>query len=270
MFRLEGSVDQRYLFVKPDMVNWSIRSTLDAEKEFISSGSAGESCPAHPSNFSINNRSNKQQNSWDFNKAGENKDEKYEEGEVVVRCSVHDTDHALWLVQQGREGLMDKAKVGAFLCEEDNEGRFLLSLSEVDVQIEAAVWNVKATSRIAHKLSTGFVQWLISQANEGNWSKEEVASIVCRKNRDNQLILATLNEETQKQASVFDKAKTCSVAPYMDLDPDFLQWLYQEAVVGRWEKSMVFKALKKVEVDGKTVIVARLKKGKMLFEFSTS
>ena len=47
MFKLEGSVD-RYLFVKPGWLNWSIRSSLDAEERFIESGSSGESCPAHP------------------------------------------------------------------------------------------------------------------------------------------------------------------------------------------------------------------------------
>ena len=261
MFKLEGSVD-RYLVVKPDKLTWIISSSLDDEKAFIHSGSAGESCAAHPGNFSFHKQSYKI-NNWRFNKAGENQEEKFEEGGVVVRCSVHDTDHAQWLVEQGREGKMEKVKVGAFLCEEDKEGSCLLSLSDADAQREAATWNVEATSNIAHFMSADFVQWLISQANEGNWSKEEVGSIVCRKNRDNQLILATLDEELQKQVAVFNKAKTISVVPYMDVD--FLQWLYQEAVEGRWDQSMVFNALKKEEVDGKPVIVVHLKKGKMLF-----
>ena len=53
------------------------------------------------------------------------------------------------------------------------------------------------------------------------------------------------------------------------MDTDFLQWLYQEAVEGRWDQSTVFKALKKEDVDEKTVIVAHLAKGKMLFESLT-
>ena len=110
MFKLEGSAD-RYLFVKPGRVNWSIRSSLDAEKELIHSGSAGESCPAHPSNFFCHQQSFKQ-NNWRFNKAGENQEEKFEEGGVVVRCSVHDADHAKWMVEQGREGQMEKEKAG--------------------------------------------------------------------------------------------------------------------------------------------------------------
>ena len=80
--------------------------------------------------------------------------------------------------------------------------------------------------------------------------------------------MATLDKDTKKQVAVFNKAKTISAVPYMAAD--FLQWLYQEAVEGRWDQSAVFKALKKEEVDGKTVIVAHLKKGKMLFESSTS
>ena len=85
MFKLKGSVD-RYLFVKPGKLNWSIRSSLDAEKEFIESGSAGESCPAHPSNFSLHKQSINI-NNWQFNKAGETQEDKFEEGGVVVRCS---------------------------------------------------------------------------------------------------------------------------------------------------------------------------------------
>ena len=116
-------------------------------------------------------------------------------------------------------------------------------------------------------MSADFVQWLIQEANRGYWPKEDVDSIVWKMNADRQLVLATLDKETQKQVAVFNKAKTCSAVPYMEAK--FLQWLYQEAVEGRWDQSMVFKALKKEEVDGKTVIVAHLAKGKMLFESST-
>ena len=110
MFKLEGSVD-RYLFVKPDDLSWSIRSSLEAEKRIIKSGSAGESCPAHPSNISAHQDSI-QRNNWRFNKAGENQEDKFEEGGVGVRCSVHDADHAQWLVEQGREGKMEKENAG--------------------------------------------------------------------------------------------------------------------------------------------------------------
>ena len=262
MFKLEGSVG-RYLFVMPPNLKWSIRSSLDAEKWFIISGSAGESCPAHPSNFFLNRGSYKQ-NNWRFNK-GENQEDKFEEGGVVVRCSVHDADHAQWLVEQGREGKMEKEKVGALLCEEDKKGSCLLSLSDPDAQIEAAAWNEEATIKIAHMLSTEFIQWLISQAKEGNWSKEEVASSVCRKNADNQLVLATLDEEHQRQAAVFDNEKTISAVPYMDVD--FLQWLYQEAVEGRWEKSMVFAAIIKEELDGKASLSPKIKPGITIVKF---
>ena len=263
MFKLESSVD-RYLFVKPGMIIWSIRSSLDAEKSFIESGSAGESCPAHPSNLSRHKQSFNV-NNWQFNKASENQEGKFEEGGVVVRCSVHDADHAQWLVEQGREGRMEKEKVGALLCEEDKEGSCLLSLSDSDVQLEAAFWNREATSKIAHMLSSDFIQWLISQANEGNWSKEEVGSIVCRKNRDNQLILAMLDEELQKQAAVFNKGKTTSAVPYMDAD--FLLWLYQEAVKGRWDQSMVFEAVVKEELDGKASFSPKIKPGRSIVDF---
>ena len=91
------------------------------------------------------------------------------------------------------------------------------------------------------------------------WPKEEVGSIFCRKNADNQLILATLDRDTQKEVAVFNPEKTCSVVPYMDTD--FLQWLYQEAEEGRWNQQIVFKALTKEEVDGKVKVTTRIKSG---------
>ena len=88
---------------------------------------------------------------------------------------------------------------------------------------------------------------------------------MCRKNRDNQLILATLDEETKKQVAVFNKAKTCSSAPYMDAD--FLQWLYQEAVEGRWDQSIVFEAVIKEELDGETSFSSKIKPGMSIVNF---
>ena len=125
---------------------------------------------------------------------------------------------------------------------------------------------MEATSKIAHLLSTDFIQWLISQANEGNWSKEDVGSIVCRKNADNQLILATLDEKTQKQVAVFNKVKTISAVPYMDAD--FLQWLFQEATERRWDQSIVFEAIDKKETDGKVSFSPTIKPGRSIVNLS--
>ena len=121
--------------------------------------------------------------------------------------------------------------VGTLLCEQDNQGSFLLPL--LDKPRGAATWNKKATSKIAHLMSLDFVKWLIKQAEEDKWSKEDVGSVVCRKNSDKQLILALLDEETQRRVAVFNKTKTCSAVPYMD-EGEFLQWLHQEAIDGRW------------------------------------
>ena len=118
---MESSVD-RYLFVKSGgFPYWSIRSSLDDDKFFISSGSIGESCPAHPSNFSFSNkykyRHDNHEIDWthhqstNVNNWGFNKDRMFEEEGVVVRCSVHDADHGQWLVEQGREGNMEKEEV---------------------------------------------------------------------------------------------------------------------------------------------------------------
>ena len=252
----------RYLFVPPGFPSWIIAPNLAAEKLYLRSGSASKSCPAHPRNYTIQHQS-KNSNSWEFNKAGEDEAKVWEEGEVVVRCFVHDPVHIEWLVQQGREGSLSKESVGKILCQEDKEGNFLLLLADHDVQIEVALWNKEYTEKIAHKMSEDFIKWLIKQAQADVWKKENVGSIVCRENTNNQLIMATLDEKTQKQVAVFDKEKTCSVVPFLD-EGDFLQWLYQEAIDGRWDQDMVFGALAKEEVNGKAVIVPLIKKGKLL------
>ena len=75
----------------------------------------------------------------------------------------------------------------------------------------------------------------------------DISSIVWKMNTDRKLILATLDKKTQKQVAVSNKAKTISAVPYMDAD--FLQWLHQEAVEGRWDQPMVFEAVIKEEFD---------------------
>ena len=91
VFKLEGDTDC-YLFVKPDMVTrppWLIRSDLDGKERcmYIQSTSAGLSpglkCAARC------NRSD-----WSFNKAGEDEEEDWEEGGIVVHCTVHDQSSA--------------------------------------------------------------------------------------------------------------------------------------------------------------------------------
>ena len=61
--------------------------------------------------------------------------------------------------------------------------------------------------------------------------------------------------------ALFNPAKTCSALPYME--EEFLQWLYKEAAVGKggWDQQVVFKVLRKEEVDGQTIISSRIKPG---------
>ena len=77
----------------------------------------------------------------------------------------------------------------------------------------------------------------------------------------NQLLLKMLDKEVQKEVALFNPAKTCSALPYME--EDFLQWLYKEAAEGKggWDQQVVFKVLRKEEVDGETIISSRIKPG---------
>merc|ERR1712008_404515 len=137
-------------------------------------------------------------------------------------------DFIQWLVSQANEDKWLKKDVGSIVCRKNADNQLILATLDEEAQRQAAMFNKEKTIEVAHLLSADFHKWLIQQANEDKWPKEEVGCILCRKNRDNQLILATLTEEIQKQLAVFNKEKTCSAAPFMD--GDFLQWLYQEAV----------------------------------------
>ena len=180
-------------------------------------------------------------NNWRFYKQGENQAEKqegsWEEGGVVVRCSVHDADHSQWLVEQGRKGFLEKKEVAALLCEEDNRRSLLLSLLDTNSQQEVAVWNRQEVGKNAHLMDSDFINWLIQMADKGQWSKEDVGNIVCRNYIDGQLILATLDQNTQRQAAAFAKEETSKVAHF--LGAEFVQWLIQEASEGNWGKEEV-------------------------------
>ena len=87
VFKLEGSSDF-FLLKKPGKVNWGIWSNLKFDERYIRSGSAGKVCPAHPQN-KFNKKDNL--NDWLFNKAEEDDNEEdWEEGGVVVHCTVHE------------------------------------------------------------------------------------------------------------------------------------------------------------------------------------
>ena len=43
-----------------------------------------------------------------------------------------------------------------------------------------AVINQEKTSEVAHLLDLEFHHWLVQQALEGKWEKEDVADIVCK------------------------------------------------------------------------------------------
>ena len=229
-----GPID-RYLFVKGHLV-WHIRPSLDSEKELVRSGGCIQMCPAHPCNFSLHMGLLHIDN-WQFDKVGDYRNTSFEEGGVLVRCSVHDAVHGKWLVEQGRKGLIDKERAGKLLCEEDKEGGFLLFFSDGDTQIETGLWNREATIKIAHKLSGQFHQWVIKEASEGRWSKEVVGGILCKRNADNQLILATLDFNTQQEVAFWNPEAVSRIAHLVG--DQFTQWLFMQAKEGKWNEEEV-------------------------------
>ena len=88
---------------------------------------------------------------------------------MIIRCSTHNAEHARWVVEQGRLGELDKERVGAFLCEPDNNrGLFLLSLLNVEIQKEVSSWNKNKTLEVVSYLDEGdFLPWLYQEAADG-------------------------------------------------------------------------------------------------------
>ena len=118
-----------HLYVKPGESIWSIHK-LNSGTTWLKGSRASQSCPAHPRS-SLNHQGDA--NNWETNRGVK--------GGVLLRCPTHDAIHAKWLVEQGREELISKEKVGALLCEEDKDGSCLLSLLDTDAQQEVATWN---------------------------------------------------------------------------------------------------------------------------------
>lgn len=107
---------------------------------------------------------------------------------------------------------------------------------------------------------TEHARWVVEQARLGELDKEKVGAFLCEPDYDKRaFLLSLLDVEIQKEVSSWNKNKTLEVVSYLD-EGDFLPWLYQEAVDGRWEKESVFAALTKEEVGGREVVVPRRKK----------
>ena len=58
--------------------------------------------------------------------------------------------------------------------------------------------------------------------------------------------------------AVLNKTKTCLSAPM--LESTILEWIYQEAVNGRWDQDLVFKWLERQETEKGVVVSARVKR----------
>ena len=153
-----------------------------------------------------------------------------------------DQEFIQWLLEEASEGRWDQKRASQIAWKENNKV-LNVSLLDLETQKKFAYWNQEETNRNAHLAGEDFVHWLIEQARKGKWPKKEVGSIACRLNNDNQLILATLDREVQREVSMFDPTTTCTVLHLMD--QDFLHWVSTEAtkVGGSWDSQMVVKML---------------------------
>ena len=118
---------------------------------------------------------------------------------------------------------------------------------QLKTQQAVARWNEDGTNLIAHKMSEDFIRWLIQEADEENWDGEKLGEAFCQLDSNNQLKLATLEEELQKRLAVLNKETTCLSAPM--LGSNLQQWMFQEALEDRWDNELVFGVLERKETE---------------------
>ena len=81
-----SSGSELYLRVATDGTQWGIGPTIDEPGCWISSASAGSSCPAHSEN-AFSERFG--QKSWVYADNGDNGDWHWPEGDIKLTCSTH-------------------------------------------------------------------------------------------------------------------------------------------------------------------------------------
>ena len=174
MFKLVGS--GCHLYVRPGETIWSIANKLNGDNIYLRGGLANTTCPAHPSS-SLDHEG--EATNWEYYNYGVYN---WHKATLLLRCPTHDVANSTWLVEQGREGLIPKGKVGAYLCQEDKDGSCLLADLNVDLQQEVAAWNPEAAEKVAHKLSLEVLQWLIKQRMDGHFEGKEIECVVWKEN----------------------------------------------------------------------------------------
>ena len=199
--------------------------------------------------------------------------EKVDFRNTVPKMSI---DELQKMVDVARDGYWEKELVSALLCAQDKNGKVFLSNLDFTAQTDVASWDQEGINQIVHKISEELLQWIIWQANGGNWGKEELGRSVCKDSStlNSQLptsvpqcgrpptsstpriTLLWFDEETQKQLAVMDKAKTCHIVPW--LGSNLQEWIYQEAIEGRWDQDLVFSVLKREEKEGTHVVSAKI------------
>ena len=171
-------------------------------------------------------------------------------------------DFIRWLIAQAREDKWSKKEVGSIVWRENKEEALVISQLDYESQIEVAAWDQEETNKNAQFSSPRFFQWLIAQAKEDKWPKEEVGSIAFKKNTSNILILTTLDDDSKREVATYNKNFTLSALPYMD--EDLIRWVHQEASEGRWDQQEILKAIVKEESNGKACFKAKIKPGRTL------
>ena len=155
--------------------------------------------------------------------------------------------------------------MGESFCQLNSDNQLkLATVVDEELQKQLAAWsksekhNQERINQAAHKMSTDFIQWLVQEANAGNWDGEKLGEAFCQLDSDNKLkLVSVVDGDLQKQLAGMNKEKTCLSVPL--LGSNLQEWMYQEAEESRWDNDLVFRVLERKEIEGSAVVSARVK-----------
>ena len=156
------------------------------------------------------------------------------------------------MVEVAREGHWETEMVSSLLFAEDKDGTIFLSRLDLSAQQEVAQWNPQRIYQIVHKISDDLLQWIIHQANKGDWHKEELADVVCNKSSDKKPPISMRSVDMQKQLAELNRSKTCQIVPW--LGRELQRWMLE----GNWDQEMVSRYLAREVKEGELVVSARM------------
>ena len=126
-------------------------------------------------------------------------------------------------------------------------GKCFFTQMEVNQFARISVWNKWKTLQYLHLIKQECLEWVIQQAKEGHWDKDQVVdamslndeAVILKLPLDQQLDVL----EWDKGSSLRGPIKHTALKEIHLLDEEHLTLLIQQSIMGKWDKTDVYSAL---------------------------